>query len=181
MSDLQCPATFLVLGSAEPRALEGVSDARLSAAYAVPEARARVADALGETGPPVTALDLDGTTYVAALDGLADLHRGETVLVVLPEDAPAVLCGRAERSRGARGPRSSRSPWTPMGGPSTSGPARPRDGTCVTDRPGLPDNGTSGRSAAPGGSWETGGGRGGHDGASGVLRATPPAPAGQCR
>ena len=97
MSDLQCPATFLVLGSAEPRALEGVSDARLSAAYAVPEAQARVADALGETGPPVTALDLDGTTYVAALDGLADLHRGETVLVVLPEDAPAVLCGRADR------------------------------------------------------------------------------------
>ena len=100
MSDLLCPATFLVLGSAEPRALQAVSDARLAAAYAVPEARARVAAALGETGPPVTALDLEGTTYAAALDGLADLHRGETVLVVLPEDAPAALSGRADRAAG---------------------------------------------------------------------------------
>lgn len=103
MSDLQCPATFLVLGSAEPRALQAVSDARLAAAYAVPEARARVAAALGETGPPVTALDLDGTTYAAALDGLADLHRGETVLVVLPEDGPAALSGRADRADRAAG------------------------------------------------------------------------------
>ena len=98
MSDLQCPATFLVLGSADPRALEGVRDARLAAAYAVPEARARVAAALGGTGPQVTTLDLDGSTYAAALEGLADLHRGETVLVVLPEDAPAALAGRGDRS-----------------------------------------------------------------------------------
>ena len=96
MSDLQCPATFLVLGSAEPRALQGVSGTRLAAAYAVPEAQERVVAALGEAGPPVTALDLDGTAYAAALEGLADLHRGETVLVVLPEDAAASLSGRAD-------------------------------------------------------------------------------------
>jgi hypothetical protein len=96
MSDLQCPATFLVPASAEPRTLEGLRDTHLAAAYAVPEARARVSAALGESGPPVTELDLAGRTYAAALEGLADLHRGETVLVVLPEDAPATLSGRAE-------------------------------------------------------------------------------------
>jgi hypothetical protein len=103
MSDLQCPATFLVLGSAEPRMLQRVSDTRLAAAYAVPEARAGVAAALGGTGPPVTALDLDGTTYAAALEGLADLHRGESVLVVLPEDAAAALSGRADGADTAAG------------------------------------------------------------------------------
>ena len=48
----------------------------------------------------MAALELDGTSYVAALEGLADVHRGETVLVVLPEAAAAALAdaagGRAE-------------------------------------------------------------------------------------
>ena len=91
MSDLQCPATFLVLGPAGVTAAARVAGTRLAAAYATPEGRAVAAAAVGGSDLTVAALELDGTSYVAALEGLADVHRGETVLVVLPEVAAAAL------------------------------------------------------------------------------------------
>jgi hypothetical protein len=93
MSDLQCPATFLVTGANAEEAARSLAGTRLAAVYAVPEGRA-VADAAAG-GAPVTPLDLRGTSYVAALEDLADVHRGETVLVVLPEHAADTLANGA--------------------------------------------------------------------------------------
>lgn len=97
MSDLQCPATFLVLGSAGAVAAARVAGTRLAAAYATPEGREVAAAAVGGSDLSVAALELDGTSYVAALEGLADVHRGETVLVVLPEAAAAALADAVGR------------------------------------------------------------------------------------
>jgi hypothetical protein len=91
MSDLQCAATFLVLGSAGAEAGSRVAGTRLAAAYAAPEGHAVAAAAVQRSGLTVATLEPDGTSYAAALEGLADLHRGETVLVVLPEAAAAAL------------------------------------------------------------------------------------------
>jgi hypothetical protein len=96
VSDLLCPATFLVLGSAAEQAAARVVGARLAAAYATVDGRAVAAAGGGGWGLGVGTLELDGTTYASALEDLADLHRGETVLVVLPQDTAAALaaaCG----------------------------------------------------------------------------------------
>ena len=84
------------------------------------------AAAVGGSDLTVAALELDGTSYVAALEGLADVHRGETVLVVLPEVAAAALAdawGRraAGPGRGPRGRRGRR--WV----------VRPRLDQCARD------------------------------------------------
>jgi len=96
MSDLQCPATFLVLGPAGGDAVARLSGTRLAAAYAVPEGLDVATALAGESGPPVTALELDTASYGSALAELADVHRGETVLVVVPRAVAAVLAGRGE-------------------------------------------------------------------------------------
>lgn len=93
MSDLQCPATFLVTGPAATEAAARLAGTRLAAAYAVPEGLAVAAAAAA--GLPVASLELDGTSYAAVLEDLADVHRGETVLVVLPEHAVETLAGGA--------------------------------------------------------------------------------------
>jgi hypothetical protein len=96
MSDLQCAATFLVLGAGGwDRAVQDLRHARLAAVYAVvphAEVAARIAD---EAGLPVRSLEEPaGTTYPDGLSALADLHRGETVVVVLRPDAVSALAER---------------------------------------------------------------------------------------
>ena len=98
MSDLQCAATLLLaahgdatydgglltpLGSDQAHALgRGLRGARLAGIYASDLAQAvQTAEIVAaETGVPVTVLP--GTGWPAELEGIADLHRGETVLVV---------------------------------------------------------------------------------------------------
>lgn len=104
MSDLQCPATFLVVPvdpldegwRAEVVGLvERLRDRRVAAVYGgttAPAAAvsAALADGLGVPAhplaePPPPGGPADGTSgarYRSALEELADLHRGETVLVV---------------------------------------------------------------------------------------------------
>ncbi len=98
MSDLQCPATLLVLGRAGwPSRLELPQDRNIAAVYCPADeidAAARLADELDVALRPVQDLILaqgeaesldegDGWTAVhAALRGIADLHRGETVVVL---------------------------------------------------------------------------------------------------
>ncbi|MGZ5417544.1 MAG: hypothetical protein ACXWDI_10215 [Nocardioides sp.] len=96
MSDLQCPATFLVLGTgAADRPAPDLRHARLAAVYAVApdaEVAARIAR---EAGLPLRWLqEPSGTTYPDGLADLADLHRGETVLVVLRPGAVSALAER---------------------------------------------------------------------------------------
>lgn len=93
MSDLQCPASFLVTGPAATESARSLAGTRLAAAYAVAEGTAVARVAAGDV--PVSPLGLDGTSYAAALEDLADLHRGETVLVVLPEQAVEILASGA--------------------------------------------------------------------------------------
>ena len=96
MSDLQCPATFLVLATESAASLvPDLRHARVAAVYAVAadvDAAARVAR---EAGVPVRPLEESpGTTYPDGLADLADLHRGETVVVVLRPGAVSVLAAR---------------------------------------------------------------------------------------
>ena len=93
MSDLQCPATFLVLGA--DRTAPDLRHARVAAVYAVaPDAEVAARIAQG-AGLPVRLLEEpSGTTYPDGLADLADLHRGETVVVVLGPGAVTVLAER---------------------------------------------------------------------------------------
>ena len=109
MSDLQCPARLFLT---RPRDAEGVR--RLAAALAPERIAAIVADdrpAAGRTAERLaTALgvswtvraglrDLDGPAGgVPALDEIADVHRGEAVVVVgaLPGDEVVALEGDAD-------------------------------------------------------------------------------------
>lgn len=94
MSDLQCPATFLVVATAARAEAIPAPGPRLAAVYAVPEGAAVAATWAREAGLSVGALEAaGGTSYAAALAELADLHRGETVLVVLPDAAVDELAG----------------------------------------------------------------------------------------
>lgn len=90
MSDLQCPVRLLLVcappGGA-PR-WERFEDARVLAVYAEPGLQAhgaRAARALGLTPHLLDEGSGTGSLWHAVTD-LADLHRGETVLVVLAED-----------------------------------------------------------------------------------------------
>ena len=121
MSDLQCPATFLVLrvdtlGEGWRGEVAGLAeqlrDRRVAAVYGGATApavavSAEVADGLGLPPHPLTEPPTplggpsDGTAVArcrAALEALADLHRGETVLVVddgqVLQPAWAPLAGR---------------------------------------------------------------------------------------
>ena len=88
MSDLHCPARILLAGPGEQLALDrSLLDARLALVYTGPSRRTvRTAEAVAaRTGVPVVVRDdLHGEAVPAELSALADLHRGETVLVVLP-------------------------------------------------------------------------------------------------
>lgn len=110
VSDLQCPATFLLLAvpDGEPlrphlvQALAGEHVAEVCAqATAADATRAGAADALaralGTRRGTADAVD------VAALEDVADLHRGERVVVVLSAAELAALLQVARRSGGATG------------------------------------------------------------------------------
>ena len=96
MSDLQCPATFLVLGTGgAARPAPELRQARLAAVYAVTPDADVAAWIAREAGLPVRPLEESaGTTYPDGLADLADLHRGETVVVVLPTRAVSALAER---------------------------------------------------------------------------------------
>lgn len=87
MSDLQCPADFYVLGPvAVPDSVAfpvGRDDARIGVVRCAP-ARVELGRRLAESLGCAVAVEesLDGDVLVALVD-LADLHRGES-LVVLP-------------------------------------------------------------------------------------------------
>lgn len=89
MSDLQCPATLLILGSAGWP--EGAQDLPpLAAVYADPARRQQAAALAATTGAALQLRLLpagpDGRPGSADIQLLSDLHRGETV-GVLPEPA----------------------------------------------------------------------------------------------
>ena len=105
---LHCPATLVVASEREdPRALAArLGDDRLAAVYTAsrPDAVATgrtLADALGAAHGTLAELELglEPTArpsaesivdrYADALQTVADLHRGETVLVLVPEPASA--------------------------------------------------------------------------------------------
>ena len=95
MSDLQCPATLLVLpsGDAElPVVL--LRQSRLAAVYAEPADRASADRFAGVVGVAVRTLAREGAPYVERLGDLADLHRGETILVLLPAGDVATLAAQ---------------------------------------------------------------------------------------
>lgn len=97
MSDLQCPVTVLLVASAAvpPEALaEELSHARVSSVYGGPQEASyveRCATALGCPGAVEPALD--GGHIRPALDDIADVHRGETVVVVASSEALRPFAG----------------------------------------------------------------------------------------
>ena len=115
MSDLHCPATLLLapyVEGAEPsaegsrRLVERAAVDNVSRIYA--GTRSEVAQTIGavETRVPATSEqrpELDGNDVADALSAIADLHRGETVLVLLPvaiiECTLDLLVGRRARLR----------------------------------------------------------------------------------
>lgn len=99
MSDLQCPATLVLLTHVSrpgvrraEHAERLLRDLRVAAVYAAP-GTGPTADVVGEalSLPPHEEPGLDGPSYRDALAALADLHRGETVVVVAGEATIADL------------------------------------------------------------------------------------------
>jgi broad specificity phosphatase PhoE len=99
MSDLQCAATLLLVAPGETgRALDlgrSLHDVRLAVIYTsdLPAAVETAATVGAGTGAPVTVLEglADDADVRAELEGIADLHRGETVLVVSSEAASGAV------------------------------------------------------------------------------------------
>jgi hypothetical protein len=96
VSDLQCPATVLVLRG--DLAVGELAGHRIAAVVAT-EARTAAAERLaGAVGAPVVRRELGGDP-VAAIEELADLHRGETLLLVagteIAEEVVTRALGRA--------------------------------------------------------------------------------------
>jgi hypothetical protein len=107
MSDLQCPATFLVLGDAPTEAdeleLDGVADqlggrrvAKVLASPSMPqlERAARIAERLGVTSEPAPGLD-EGALFRQAVEDAADIYRGESVLIIAPAEVVRSALGLA--------------------------------------------------------------------------------------
>lgn len=90
MSDLQCPARFILLTSLDGSSADVLRHERLAAVYDAPPGAAAtaLAAALGVPGTTLArplALEAVLTRESSALEALselADVHRGETVLVV---------------------------------------------------------------------------------------------------
>jgi hypothetical protein len=89
MSDLQCPARLLLLGEPDPATAQALRHERVAAVYAGPPGpgAAELGRALGlpvqDLARPIALVDVLARA-AGALDDLrdlADLHRGETVVV----------------------------------------------------------------------------------------------------
>jgi broad specificity phosphatase PhoE len=97
MSDLQCAATLLLTrdgAAAQARGLgRSLRGARLAAIYTKDlSAAVQTAEIVGaETGVPVSIRQGPRDWSVDELESIADLHRGETVLVVSHSGAAAGL------------------------------------------------------------------------------------------
>ena len=101
MSDLQCPATFLLVpADADPQALtEATGHLRVAEVVAARTSGAgdlarRLAAAHGLPVP--AAASLDAESYREVLTGLADLRRGETTVVVVDPALLVLVAGREE-------------------------------------------------------------------------------------
>lgn len=106
MSDLQCPATFLVLaGDPADDVAQALMSERVAAVYAGSEGLAgtagRLAGPLGLTCAVEAALG--GSSYPGAIEALADVHRGETVVLVPGAPATEELRDRAGMTDGEPG------------------------------------------------------------------------------
>jgi hypothetical protein len=109
MSDLQCPATIVLIAgesiasdgvpaAVEGRHLSGVFVA--SAVAADPSGLARWADARGARLSTMPGVE-DAESLAAAIDDLSDLHRGETIAVVATRDLIEEMLGEARARAGA--------------------------------------------------------------------------------
>jgi broad specificity phosphatase PhoE len=106
MSDLQCPVTLLLASYTEQgdELAREVSADRVCRVYSGPEEQAvqTTRAVAGHVGTEVRE-ELGTSDVVAELEAIADLHRGETVLVVLSgpllEKAVDSLVGRRGRRR----------------------------------------------------------------------------------
>ena len=101
MSDLQCPATVVLVTRSLLRAGANMSQLGLTRCSGVCVAaalanddtdRAAATGLASQAGCQLYVLDeaVDAATLTAAIDSLADLYRGETLLVIAPD---AVLHG----------------------------------------------------------------------------------------
>lgn len=96
MSDLQCPATFLVAGPAARPDAGVLVEAGIAALFAEPERLAeaeRIAAPISAGVAPIAIADERdpppwGGALLAKLDELSDLHRGQTCLVLLGRVRP---------------------------------------------------------------------------------------------
>lgn len=91
MSDLHCAARILLACPGEGEALaRSLASERLALVYTAPQSQAvRTAETVAaRTGATVVLRDALGEGSVAnELDAISDVHRGESVLVVLPGKA----------------------------------------------------------------------------------------------
>jgi broad specificity phosphatase PhoE len=113
VSDLHCPATLLLApydeaaertAEAARRLAERLADENVSRVYGGTGAGVvQTAAAVGVAAAAEQRHELDADDVVEELNAIADLHRGETVLVVLPgstvESALDGLVGRRARLR----------------------------------------------------------------------------------
>lgn len=102
MSDLQCPATFLLVpADAEPAVLgRALTHDRIAEVRTVPQPGAvALAGALAASWglPDPVESDLDAATWRAVLTDLADLRRGETTVVVVERKLIRSVAGRDPR------------------------------------------------------------------------------------
>src|SRR5262245_19314580 len=107
MNDLQCPATvvlathsLLVSGAnASSLGITRCSGVFVAAALAADAGDlARATGLARQAGCRLEILDeaVDATTLTIAVDGLADLYRGETLLVIAPDDVLREMYGTTQ-------------------------------------------------------------------------------------
>jgi len=101
MSDLQCPARFVLLTPGSLKALDA-RGLRLSALFVdastQTQARAELERLVAAHGCRLELVDLhDPTALMRHIEQLADAYRGETVLLLAPERAVSGVLGCADR------------------------------------------------------------------------------------
>lgn len=95
MSDLQCPATILLIAD------ESLRSSRPGLAKSGHLAAVFIASAVAADLDPLAAATrlagvADGATLAQAMEDLADLHRGETIAIVAPREMIQHALGTSE-------------------------------------------------------------------------------------